>query len=271
MWHGGSPVRLWLARFGRSAAGRSRPGCCSSSAASWRWAPRSSRRSSRPSGSRGAWCSAGIAELVSAFSTSENRVWKVLLGLLYLAVGLYMLFQPGVGLVALALTLAWLFLVQGVISIFGSLQLRPLPGWGWWLFDGIITLLLAFLIFSGWPHDSVRILAHHGRRQPDHQRRQPPRPAPRRESRVELRRPARAAGRAPARPAARRSASPSSATTAPLHDRRAVAARALHEPAALRRQVEDHLRRREREARRGRSRSRRPSCPGASTPRSCRP
>jgi uncharacterized membrane protein HdeD (DUF308 family) len=101
----------------------------------------------------------GIAELVSAFSTSENRVWKVLLGLLYLAVGLYMLVQPGVGLVALALTLAWLFLVQGVISIFGSLQLRPLPGWGWWLFDGIITLLLAFLIFSGWPHDSVQILA----------------------------------------------------------------------------------------------------------------
>jgi uncharacterized membrane protein HdeD (DUF308 family) len=101
----------------------------------------------------------GVAEFVSAFSTPENRVWKILLGLLYLAIGLYMLVQPGAGLAALALTLAWLFLVQGVISIFGSLQLRPLPGWGWWLFDGIITLLLAFLIFSGWPHDSVQILA----------------------------------------------------------------------------------------------------------------
>jgi uncharacterized membrane protein HdeD (DUF308 family) len=101
----------------------------------------------------------GIAELVSAFSTPENRIWKVVLGLLYLAVGLYMLVQPGAGMVALALTLAWLFLVQGVIGVFGALQLRPLPGWGWWLFDGIITLLLAFLIFSGWPRDSVQILA----------------------------------------------------------------------------------------------------------------
>jgi uncharacterized membrane protein HdeD (DUF308 family) len=70
-----------------------------------------------------------------------------------------MLVRPGEGLVALALTLAWLFLIQGVISIFGALQLRPLAGWGWWLFDGIITLILAFLIFSGWPGDSVQILA----------------------------------------------------------------------------------------------------------------
>jgi uncharacterized membrane protein HdeD (DUF308 family) len=51
------------------------------------------------------------------------------------------------------------FLVQGVISILGALQLRPVPGWGWWLFDGVITLLLAFLIFSGWPQNSVRIIA----------------------------------------------------------------------------------------------------------------
>ena len=101
----------------------------------------------------------GVAELISAYSASDNRVWKVVIGLLYAAVGLYMLMNPGSGLIALALTLAWLFLIQGVVSIFGALQLRPAPGWGWWLFDGVITLLLAFLIFSGWPGDSVRIVA----------------------------------------------------------------------------------------------------------------
>ena len=101
----------------------------------------------------------GIAELVSAYSSGENRLWKALLALLYLAVGIYILRNPGSGLVALALTLAWVFLIKGVISIFGALQLRPVPGWGWWLVDGVITLLLAFLIFSGWPQDSVRIIA----------------------------------------------------------------------------------------------------------------
>src|SRR5262245_38341417 len=101
----------------------------------------------------------GVAEMVSAYSSGENRLWKVLLGLLYLFAGIYILRHPGSGLLALALVLAWLFLVKGVISIFGALQLRPLPGWGWWLVDGVITLLLAFLIFSGWPQDSVRIIA----------------------------------------------------------------------------------------------------------------
>jgi uncharacterized membrane protein HdeD (DUF308 family) len=101
----------------------------------------------------------GVAELLSAYGSAENRMWKVLLGLLYLAVGVYMLMNPGPGLLAVVLVLAWLFLVQGVISIVGALQLRPLPGWGWWLFDGIVTLLLALLVFSGWPGNSVRIIA----------------------------------------------------------------------------------------------------------------
>ena len=101
----------------------------------------------------------GVAEMVSAYSSGENRLWKVLLGLLYLFAGIYILRHPGSGLLVLALVLAWMFLVKGVISIVGALQLRPVPGWGWWLADGVITLLLALLIFSGWPQDSVRIIA----------------------------------------------------------------------------------------------------------------
>ena len=101
----------------------------------------------------------GIAEWASAYGASDNRLWKVLLGALYVWVGFYLLRQPGAGLVAVALVLAWVFFLQGVMSILGSLRLRPLPGWGWWLFDGVITLILALLILSGWPHDSVRIIA----------------------------------------------------------------------------------------------------------------
>src|SRR5262249_21019584 len=108
----------------------------------------------------GAWglIFGGGPPLVCGYSSSENRLWKTLLGLLYLFAGIYILIHPGSSLLALALVLAWVFLVQGVISIFGALQLRPVPGWGWWLVDGVNTLLLAFLIFSGWPQDSVRII-----------------------------------------------------------------------------------------------------------------
>jgi len=101
----------------------------------------------------------GVAELISAFSSAENRLWKGIRGLLYLAIGLYMRGNPGSGLAAVALVLAWMLLFQGAFSIAGALQLRPERGRGWWLFDGILTLLLAFIIFSGWPGDSVRIIS----------------------------------------------------------------------------------------------------------------
>ncbi len=101
----------------------------------------------------------GVAELIAAFSSTENRVWKAIRGLVYLVGGFYIRQNLGSGIVAMALMLAWLLLVQGVISIAGALQLRPRPGWGWWLFDGIVTLVLGFVIFSGWPKDSVRIIA----------------------------------------------------------------------------------------------------------------
>src|SRR5262245_17845802 len=69
----------------------------------------------------------GVAELISAFSSAENRVWKGLRGVLYLVAGIYILRSPGTGLVVLALMLGWLLWVQGAISLAGALQLRPRP------------------------------------------------------------------------------------------------------------------------------------------------
>jgi len=35
-----------------------------------------------------------------------------------------------------------------------GLKLRPLPGSGWLLFDGVITLILAVMIWRAWPSSS---------------------------------------------------------------------------------------------------------------------
>jgi uncharacterized membrane protein HdeD (DUF308 family) len=43
----------------------------------------------------------------------------------------------------------------GVLEFVLSFQLRPLPGSGWLLFDGIVTLVLAAMIGSAWPISSV--------------------------------------------------------------------------------------------------------------------
>ena len=100
----------------------------------------------------------GVAELIHAFGSAEGRGWRLVLGLLYIATGLYILFRPGPGLAALALLLGSFLLIEGIMLGFIALQWRPMTGWGWWLVDAIITLVLAFLILEGWPSNSAAML-----------------------------------------------------------------------------------------------------------------
>jgi uncharacterized membrane protein HdeD (DUF308 family) len=39
-----------------------------------------------------------------------------------------------------------------------SFRLRPLPGSNWLLFDGIITLILAIMIWRSWPSSSEWVI-----------------------------------------------------------------------------------------------------------------
>jgi uncharacterized membrane protein HdeD (DUF308 family) len=82
-------------------------------------------------------------------------VGEILLGFLYGAIGVYLLAQPGAGLASLTLALAFYLVFEGVLEFVLSFQLRPLPGSGWLLFDGIVTLLLAAMIGSAWPISSA--------------------------------------------------------------------------------------------------------------------
>ena len=82
-------------------------------------------------------------------------VWEMLLGILYGGIGFYLLAQPGAGLASLTLALAFYLVFEGVLEFVLSFQLRPLPGSGWLLFDGIVTLVLAAMIGSAWPISSV--------------------------------------------------------------------------------------------------------------------
>ena len=62
-----------------------------------------------------------------------------------------MVVQPGMALASLTLVLAIYFLVDGLVMLFAAFSVKPARGWGWLLFNGIITLLLGLLIFGQWP------------------------------------------------------------------------------------------------------------------------
>jgi len=85
-------------------------------------------------------------------------LWEVLLGMVYGAIGFYLLASPVAGLASLTLAIAIYFLIEGALEFVLSFQLRPAPGSGWLLVDGVITLVLAVLIWSTWPSSALWVV-----------------------------------------------------------------------------------------------------------------
>ena len=98
----------------------------------------------------------GVAQLVYAFRahTGGRMILEILLGLLYIVAGVFILLHPGGGLLALTLVIACFLLVYGVFALVLAFQLKPHSGWGWVLFDAIVTILLGVLIWAHWPMNS---------------------------------------------------------------------------------------------------------------------
>ena len=102
----------------------------------------------------------GAAHLVFAWHTRTRRgvTWQLLSAVVYLAPGFYLLVRPVAGLALLTLALAIYLFVEGVLEFILSFQLRPWPGAGWLLVDGIVTFILAAMIWSTWPWNTVWVI-----------------------------------------------------------------------------------------------------------------
>lgn len=98
----------------------------------------------------------GIAHLVYAWAERGAGAifWEILIGLLYIAAALYMLLHPVGGVIALTLVLACYIAFEGIFEIASFFRLRRLPGTIWFLVDGLISILVAGLIFFHWPSSS---------------------------------------------------------------------------------------------------------------------
>ena len=95
----------------------------------------------------------GVAHLVFGWHIRAigGVIWQVLLGALYIGIGAYLLIHPVAGLATLTLALAIYLFAEGVLELILSFQVRPRQGWGWLLVDGIVTLILATMIWRTWP------------------------------------------------------------------------------------------------------------------------
>jgi uncharacterized membrane protein HdeD (DUF308 family) len=102
----------------------------------------------------------GAAHLVFAWYTRSagGFLWELLMGILYIFIGVYLLMHPVAGLASLTIALAMYLFLEAVLEFVLGFKLRPFPGSGWLLFDGIITLILAVMIWRTWPSSSAWVI-----------------------------------------------------------------------------------------------------------------
>lgn len=98
-----------------------------------------------------------IAQFVFALhsQTIGKFFLKVLLGVLYGIGGVALAFFPIQGVAALTVLLGILLLAYAGVATATALQMRPIEGWGWFLFDAAVALLVGILILARWPSSSI--------------------------------------------------------------------------------------------------------------------
>ena len=92
----------------------------------------------------------GVLHLIAAFKIFEGgyRWFWALFGVLYLIAGYYAFTAPVKTAIVLTGLLAIVLLIAGFIRILNAFMLKPLVGWGWTLFSGLLTLATGSIILS---------------------------------------------------------------------------------------------------------------------------
>jgi uncharacterized membrane protein HdeD (DUF308 family) len=99
----------------------------------------------------------GVLHFVYAFRGGGVTavLWEILLGIVYALVGIFILSNTAIGLATLTFVIALYLFVEAILEFAESYMLRYESGSGWLVFDGIIKLLLAFMIWGSWPSSKI--------------------------------------------------------------------------------------------------------------------
>ena len=103
---------------------------------------------------------AGIAQLVHAFQSKGvgHILWKILVAVVYLVAGASLIARPALGVAGLTLVLGIFLIAEGIADVIAYFAARKSGASAWMLLDGIITLVLGFLIWDRWPSSSLWVI-----------------------------------------------------------------------------------------------------------------
>ena len=99
----------------------------------------------------------GITRGIYAFKAGSlgKGILMLAFGAITVFAGFTVLANPLLGLTTLTIILFAYFLVEGITGIILALQVKPQKGWGILLINGIVSLLLAIMVYRHWPVSAV--------------------------------------------------------------------------------------------------------------------
>jgi uncharacterized membrane protein HdeD (DUF308 family) len=100
----------------------------------------------------------GVVRVLSVWRAraAPGFAWSLATAILAIVLGLILVLRPLEGVLTLTMVLIALFIIEGVAAIVIALEFRRhIRQWGWTLFNGIVDLILAYLIFAGWPNTAA--------------------------------------------------------------------------------------------------------------------
>ena len=102
----------------------------------------------------------GVFQGFRSFKTrnSPGFMLSVLTGLVAIGLGALLIAKPLEGVLTLTILLSSFFFIEGILKIFLALEWRLYRNWGWMLFSGVISLVMAGIIISGFPGTALWVL-----------------------------------------------------------------------------------------------------------------
>ena len=102
----------------------------------------------------------GLVHFVYAWHTRStgSMLWELLVGIAYVLIGGYVLSHPLLGMASLTLALAIYLFAEAVLEFALAFLLRRRTGSGWLFVDGVVTLVLAVMIWRTWPSSTAWVL-----------------------------------------------------------------------------------------------------------------
>ncbi len=81
----------------------------------------------------------------------------LLAAILFGVVGFLLVMKPVISAEVATIFMAAFFLIGGLFELVGSAVIQ-LPGWGWQVADGVITIALGLLVFAQWPASGLWVI-----------------------------------------------------------------------------------------------------------------